>query len=127
MSHPLEFHAPGWHGEANTPVIDGKYCDRATGELRDSNNHEEYAGPPAVDIVVKSLHADTSQCGYRAARAFPMEALLCHIVSVVAQHKLTLDSVVATPYAIRVILAHDLTPTAFIDIACEMANGIWDT
>ena len=35
-------------------------------------------------------------------------------------------SVVATPYAIRVVLSHDLTPDAFYDIAYEMANGIWD-
>ncbi|KAK1752049.1 hypothetical protein QBC47DRAFT_389513 [Echria macrotheca] len=125
-SHPLEFHAPGWHGEAKTPVMDGKYCDRVTGELRSSNNHEEYIGPPAVDILVTSIHADTLDCSYRAARRFPMEALLCHITRVVAQHKLDLDSVVATTYTIRVVLAHELTVDAFSNICGEMVNGIWD-
>ncbi|CAK7203115.1 hypothetical protein SEUCBS139899_005844 [Sporothrix eucalyptigena] len=32
-THPLEFHSPGWHGDARTPVVDGKYYDRATGKL----------------------------------------------------------------------------------------------
>ena len=127
MSYPVEFHAPGWHGEAKTPIIDGKYCDRATGELRNSNNHEEYAGPPAVDIVVTSLHIDTADCAYRAARRFPMEALLCNVARVMARQKLDVDSVVATTYALRVVLAHELTPDAFSDIASEMANGLWDS
>ncbi|CAK7219814.1 hypothetical protein SBRCBS47491_003978 [Sporothrix bragantina] len=130
LEHPLEFYGPGWHDEGKTPVVNGFYIDRATGEsiaAPDSDHHQEYNGPPAVDIIVSSIHEDTTQCTFRAGRYFPMEALLCHIVTnVVGKRKLELDSLVATPFAIRVTLAHALTPNEFSEIALEMANGIWD-
>ncbi|KAJ6437232.1 Glycoside hydrolase, subgroup, catalytic core [Purpureocillium lavendulum] len=127
-SHPLEFHAPGWHDEGRTPVVDGKYYDRATGEVRlaADGDHQEYLGPPAVDIIVRSQHIDTVQCAYRAARAFPMEALLSHIMKVVKERRLELDSVMATTFSIRIILCHVLTPDEFNEIALDMANGLWD-
>jgi len=126
--HPLEFHAPGWHDKGRTPVVDGKYYDRETGAVRlaSEGDHQEYMGPPAVDIVVKSQHIDTVHCTYRAARSFPMAALLCHIMRVVGERKLEVDSVMATPYAIRIILSHELKPEEFGEIASEMVNGIWD-
>ncbi|CAI7565639.1 unnamed protein product [Penicillium crustosum] len=105
-THPLEFHAPGWHDEERTPIVDGKYYDRATGEIRlaSEGDYQEYMGPPAVDIIVRSQHIDT----------------------VVGDRKLELDSVIATTYAIRVTLAHELTPDQFSEIALNMANGVWD-
>lgn len=126
--HPLEFHAPGWHDEERTPIVDGKYYDRATGEIRlaSEGDYQEYMGPPAVDIIVRSQHIDTVKCIYRASRPFPMETLLCHIMKVVGDKKLELDSVIATTYAIRVTLAHELTPDQFSEIALNMANGVWD-
>lgn len=126
--HRLEFHGPGWHDESRTPVVDGKYYDRATGQVRTApdGDHQEYSGPPSVDIIIKSQHIDTVHCTYRAARAFPMEVLLCHIMKVVGQRKLELDSVMATPYAIRVLLSHELTPKDFSDVALQMANGIYE-
>lgn len=128
--HPLEFHAPGWHDDAKTPVVDGRYYDRAAGEVKtaiDGDGHQEYMGPPSVDIIVQSIHEDTNQCMFRAARAFPMEALLGYIMTyVVGPRKLQLDSVVATTYTIRVTLSHELTPAQFNEIAIQMANGIWD-
>ncbi|UNI13277.1 hypothetical protein JDV02_000034 [Purpureocillium takamizusanense] len=128
LSHPLEFHCPGWHDEGRTPVVDGKYYDRATGEVRlaADGDHQEYIGPPAVDIIVRSQHIDTVQCAYRASRPFPMETLLCHIMKVVKERTLELDSVIATPFAIRIILSHELTPDQFSEIALDMANGVWD-
>ncbi|KAJ5338647.1 hypothetical protein N7452_005375 [Penicillium brevicompactum] len=127
-SHPLSFHGPGWHDEAQTPVVDGKYCDRATGEIKlaADGGYQEYMGPPAVDILIRSVHIDTIECSFRASRSFPMETLLCYIMKVVGKRKLELDSVMATTYSIRVILAHELTPDQFSDIAFDMANGVWD-
>ncbi|CAK7210655.1 hypothetical protein SEUCBS140593_000904 [Sporothrix eucalyptigena] len=130
LEHPLEFHAPGWHDEGNTPVVNGFYIDRVTGKpvaAPDSDHHQEYMGPPCVDIIVTSIHEDTTQCVFRAARPFPMNALLCHIVSnVVGRRDLEVDSLMATPFAIRVTLAHPLTTEEFSEISMEMANGIWD-
>lgn len=126
-THPLEFHAPGWHDDGRTPVVDGRYYDRATGEVRltSDGDHQEYMGPPSVDIIVRSQHVDTTHCIYRATRAFPMEALLCHIMKVVGERKLEVDSVIATTYAIRINLSHVLTPERFSEVALDMANGIW--
>ena|ERR1711934_483373 len=124
--HPLEFHGPGWHDEARTPVVDGKYYDPATGEIRTASDgdHQEYTGPPGVDIIIRSQHIDTVECVYRAARSLPMETLLCHIMKVIEEKKLELDSVMATTYTIRVILSHDLRSEEFIEIASAMAHGI---
>ncbi|OAR00554.1 hypothetical protein LLEC1_07018 [Akanthomyces lecanii] len=125
-SHPLEFHGPGWHYEARTPVVDGKYYDRATGEIRaaSDDDHQEYMGPPAVDIVIRSQHIDTVQCVYRASRTLPTETLLGHIMNVVGEKKLDLDSVMATTYTIRVILSHEMRLEEFCEIASAMAHGI---
>lgn len=127
-THSLEFHGPGWHDEARTPVVDGKYYDRATGEIRlaADGDHQEYMGPPSVDIIIRSVHIDTVQCSYRVVRAFPMEILLCHIMKVVGDKKLELDSVIATTYSIRVTLAHELTIDQFNYISLNMGNGVWD-
>ncbi|OAQ62869.1 hypothetical protein VFPPC_16392 [Pochonia chlamydosporia 170] len=124
--HPLEIYTPGWHSDVRTPVVDGKYYDKKTGELRIASDHEEYSGPPAVDIIIKSQHEDTCQCTYRAARPFPVEALLWQIMRVVHDRKLEVDSLIATTYAIRIILCHKLTVDEFHEISIEMANGIWN-
>ncbi|KXT05082.1 hypothetical protein AC578_7554 [Pseudocercospora eumusae] len=120
-THQAEFHAPTWHYQNQTPVIDGKYIDRDTGETKTiSVNQSEFLGPPAVDVVIRSQHEDTTQCVFRASRAVPMEALLGHIMGIVGEKKLQLDSVMATAYAIRVVLSHELTPEEFGAIAVEM-------
>lgn len=120
------FHGPGWHYEAQTPVVDGKYYDRATGEIKlaSDGDHQEYMGPPSVDIIIRSVHIETIECSYRASRAFPMETLLCHIMKVVGDKKLELDSIMATTYSIRVTLAHELTTDQFSEISLDMANGV---
>lgn len=125
LGHPLAIHTPGWHADARTPVVDDKYYDRNTGELRVASNYQTYSGPPAVDIIINSQHEDTCRCTYRAAREFPMEALLWQIMRVVHDRKLGIDSLVATPYAIRIIICHEITVEEFRAISNEMANGIW--
>lgn len=124
--HPRQFYAPEWHGEAQTPVVDGKYYDRATGELRVASG-SYCGGPPEVDIIIQSIHEDTTQCCFRASRPFPVEVLLWHIMQEVHERKLEMDSLTATPYAIRVTLAHELTVDEFNDVSIKMANRVWDT
>ncbi|UNI24511.1 hypothetical protein JDV02_010250 [Purpureocillium takamizusanense] len=125
LTHPLEFHTPGWHAAANTPVVDGKYLDRATGQVRTAADHVEYDGPPAVDIIIRNVHESSVECVFRAARPFPLRALLCHMARLLEEKNIELDSLFAAPYAIRVTLAHEFTHEEFYDIAIEMANGIW--
>ena len=124
--HPYEFFAPGWHPEGLTPVVNNRYVDRGTGEIRETADRRRYAGPPYVDVIITNLHEDTVHYQYRAARAFPMEVLLCHMVGVVARLKLHVDSILATAYAIRIVLSHDLTLNSFNNVVHEMASGIWD-
>ncbi|CAG9991004.1 unnamed protein product [Clonostachys byssicola] len=124
--YPLSIHTPGWHGEGKTPVVDGKYIDRKTGKLCTAadDDHQEYEGPPAVDVIVKSQHADTTHCTYRQALAYPMEAILACMMKVVAKEKLEIDSVMATPYAIRIIISHELTENKFYELAMSMCNDV---
>ncbi|CAG9938465.1 unnamed protein product [Clonostachys rosea f. rosea IK726] len=129
----LRFHDPGWHGDLKTPVVDGKYMDPKSGEIKaieddvTEDGHPGYCGgPPAVDIIVKSIHEDTIGCTYRAARPFPMEALLSAIMKIVKEKQLELDSVMATSYAIRVNLASKLTEDEFGKIGGRMMNAIYD-
>ena len=124
---PKEVHGPVWHGEARTPVIDGKYHDPATDELRvASGDHGYYLGPPAVDMIVHSIHEATSNRTFRAARPFTVEVLLYQVMRVVHDRKLEIDSLNATPYAIRITLAHELSNDEFTEVALEMVNGVWD-
>lgn len=119
---------PGWHEHAKTPVVDGKYVDRETGEIRTAEPHSaEYLGPPAVDIIIQAIHADVTQCVYRASRQYPMEALLYNIMKVVKERNLEGDSIMATTYAIRITLAGNVTTVdMFSAVADEMSNGIFD-
>ncbi|GKZ36771.1 hypothetical protein AbraIFM66950_007968 [Aspergillus brasiliensis] len=121
--HPDEFFTPGWDAESNRPVVDGKYHEPKTGELRPAIGRQ-FAGPPAVDIIITNLHEESCGRVYRAQLPFRVERLLVWIMGVVEDRKLQLDSLNATPYAIRVVLAHELTGGEFTEVASTMAKGI---
>lgn len=121
---PKQLHTPGWHEEARTPVVDGKYENPTTGQVLIADC-AQYLGPPAVDIIILSIHGDTAGCVFRAARAFKMEHLLANVVRVTSEKELDIDSLNASPYAIRVVLAHELTKDDFTGIALEMVNGLF--
>ena len=72
-----------------------------------------------------SLHEETNGIVHRAARPFPMEKLLYQIMQIVNDRKLRLDSIQATSYTIRVVLAHELKVGELRDVANDMVNGIW--
>ncbi|KAL4910232.1 hypothetical protein BDW74DRAFT_173692 [Aspergillus multicolor] len=110
--HPDEIHTPVWDIASNRPIVDGKYNDPETGEIclaKGNDTHEASAGSV-----------------YRVQRPFPMEKLLCWMFEVIKKRNLKLDSVVATAYAIRIVLEHDLGQEEFYEVAGLMANGIWD-
>ncbi|CAH0002501.1 unnamed protein product [Clonostachys byssicola] len=122
----LGFHDPGWHGELRTPVVDGKYIHPKSGELRDIKDDDSpgyYCGPPAVDIVIQNVAAKGT---FRKAQAFPMEGLLSVIMGVVREKNLSLDSIMATSYTIRVILSHEMTDEQYKEVAMRMIYGISD-
>lgn len=48
------------------------------------------------------------------------------IMRIVDERKLQIDSLNATPYAIRVVLAHELSGEEFAEVADVMATGIWN-
>lgn len=121
--HPKEIYTPGWHGEEKTPVVDGKYYDRKTGKLIAATG-AEYSGPPAVDLMVMSRHS--KECNYYSARHFPVTDLICHILRVVEEQKLEIDSLVVTTYAIRLIINDEMTVERFTHVADRMSNGIWN-
>ncbi|PYH38301.1 uncharacterized protein BO87DRAFT_373180 [Aspergillus neoniger CBS 115656] len=122
--HPDELHTPSWHAASNRPIVDGKFNDPETGEVRDAGGLV-FSGPPAVDIIITNIHEGSSNNIFRAQLPFRMEKLLAWILRVVGERKLQLDSLNATPYAIRVVLAHELNEGQFHEIAHEMATGIW--
>ena len=122
--HPNQFFSPGWDGDTHQPVVDGKYLDPKTGELRKAGN-SSYLGPPAVDFIVQSIHEDSPiDCFFRAQRPVPIESMLCQVANAVCKRKLTIDSLNATQYSIRIILAHPLSKDEFMEVAFEMANGV---
>lgn len=118
-----DFHPVHWDAEAKRPIVDGKYSDSKTGGLRTSTG-AVYTGPPSVDIIIMNLHEDSNGGIYRATRPFPVEKLLFHIMRIVHERGLQIDSVNATAYAIRIILAHELKKEAFIEAAHAMLNAM---
>ncbi|RAH63296.1 hypothetical protein BO85DRAFT_444592 [Aspergillus piperis CBS 112811] len=122
--HPDELHTPSWHAASNRPIVDGKFNDPETGEVRDAGGLV-FSGPPAVDIIITNIHEGSSNNIFRAQLPFHMEKLLVWILRVVGERKLQLDSLNATSYAIRVVLSHELNEGQFHEIAYEMAGGIW--
>ncbi|RMJ17216.1 hypothetical protein CDV36_003121 [Fusarium kuroshium] len=114
-----------WDAEANRPIVDGQYNDPRTGELRTSTG-AAYMGPPSVDIIIMNLHQDSNEGIYRATRPFPMEKLLFHMMRIVHERGLQIDSINSTAYAIRIILAHELKKEEFVETAHAMLNAIWD-
>ncbi|KAM0425974.1 hypothetical protein ACHAPT_008913 [Fusarium lateritium] len=123
--HEDEFHPISWDYEAKRPIVDSKYNDPKTGELRTSTG-AVYSGPPSVDIIIMNLHEDSNEGIYRATRPFPVEKLLFHVMRIVHERRLKIDSLNATAYAIRVILAHELKKEEFIEAAHAMLNAVWD-
>ena len=120
--HLSRLYGPEWHAEQETPVVDGKYIDRTTGEVLEATGCTFYLGPPAVDIIIKGQHAETAGCTLRAARLLPLETLLHQITTIISERKLEVDSLMATPYAIRVILLGEMTREEFYEAAREMVR-----
>ena len=67
------------------------------------------------------VNVSTAQLGHSRSKHS-----LFQIMRVVHDWKLEVDSLNATPYAIRIILSHELTVEEFKEYSLEMANGIWD-
>lgn len=123
MTSGTGIHTPAWHPDEQTPVVDGKYYDKRTGELVVATDDSGYLGPPAVDIIITSV---AHLCLSRWARAFPVEQLLWQVMKVIKTNNLALDSLSVTPYAIRIILSSPATSAEMGHWANRMANGIWD-
>jgi len=121
--HPDEFYPSGWDSEAKRPVVGGKYEDPATGELRDACGITT-GGPPSVDLFVSNVHVSSLAHAMRASRPLPMRTLLRHLLSVVEKHNLDIDSVTATPYAIRLVLSHEFASlNEWMVVSNEMGFG----
>ena len=86
------FYAPSWHGDARTPVVDGKYEDPETGAIRVATDAEYYGGPPEVDIIILSIHEETRGFVYRSSRPFKVEHLLFQMVKIVNNRRIQIDS-----------------------------------
>ncbi|KAF4979197.1 hypothetical protein FZEAL_4570 [Fusarium zealandicum] len=61
-----------------------------------------------------------------AQRPFPFEKLLFQIMRVVQDRELKAASLIATAYAIPILLAHELKLEEFKSVANDMASGIWN-
>lgn len=128
MADLLGIHTPGWHPEERTPMVDGKYYDKKTGELLTATDDTAYLGPPAVDIIITTVYSGSDASNYRSrwARAFPIEDLIWQMAKVFKVYELAVDSVTITPYAIRIILSTVATKDDMIFWADRIANGIWN-
>lgn len=118
-------YGPGWHESARTPVVDGKHIDPQTGEVRTSTG-AEYSGPPAVDLYILSIEEKTMDCGFRIQTPFTVEAVLWQIMKVLHERKITIDSLTATNYAVRLLLSHEMTPDEFDQIRYAIVDGLWE-
>ena len=96
-ARPRPFHAPSWHGDARTPVVDGRYEDPETGVIHVATDAEYCGGPPEVDIIILSIHEETSGFVYRSSRPFKIEHLLFQMVKIVNSRRIQIDSLNATP------------------------------
>lgn len=119
-------HTPHWHPDERTPVVDGKYYDKKTGELLVAADDSGYLGPPAVDIIISNLNYDTGLYVSRWARQFPVEQLLWQIMKVVKANELQIASVNATLYSINIMLTAEATKEQMNGLSDRMANGIWE-
>jgi len=106
--HPDEFHGGDWHSTKDCPIVDGKYEDPDTGEICEAEAYRR-SGPPCVDIVIMNLDISSLDHLVRASRALPLRTYLCHLMRVVDERKLGLDSLTATAYTIRLVLRHEFT------------------
>ncbi|KAL3477166.1 hypothetical protein BJX99DRAFT_257642 [Aspergillus californicus] len=105
-SHPDEIHTPVWDHASQRPIVDGKYNDPKTGETCFAKG-DEYSAPPR-----RRHYCNQHARGLRGQQ-------------VIKKRNLKLDSVIATAYAIRVVLEHELGKEEFFEVVDLMANGIW--
>ncbi|KAJ6442750.1 hypothetical protein O9K51_03925 [Purpureocillium lavendulum] len=104
-AHPWEIHAPQWV-EGKTPVVDGKYIDLKTGDLKEATSNWRL-GPPAVNCAIYAIST-----GIRVAQnqmTFPVDKVLWRLINAVHKYDVEVDSLTATPYTVRLILRHDFS------------------
>jgi hypothetical protein len=131
ISENGSFHAGLWDYDHKRPIVDGKFEHPVTGLVTTaSKGSYSYLGPPNVDIVVMNLH-EKADC-YRAARPFPVERVLWHVMKVIKEMGLQFHSVNATPYSVTIVLASDLEgkkyheDEGFLAVASRISNGLWN-
>jgi hypothetical protein len=125
------FHTGAWDDDHKRPIIDGKFEHPVTGLVTTtSTDSYSYLGPPSVDIVILNLHESGGV--YRAARPFPVEKVLWHVMRVVKEMGLQLHSLNASTYSATIVLASDLEgkthkgEKGFSAVSNRISNGLWD-
>jgi hypothetical protein len=123
------FHSGDWDYATKRPVVDGKFEDPVTGELR-AQESSSYAGPPAVDIIIMNMHEDYKGT-YRSQRPFTVTAVLCHMMKIVKEEGLEIQSLNAMPYSVVLLLACEIPERedgmkGFNWVADRISNGLYD-
>ncbi|KAK1756448.1 hypothetical protein QBC47DRAFT_360137 [Echria macrotheca] len=120
-----EFHCPKWQIQywrnypVNTPIVDGKCIDPATGDVKEVTTptygddtpldeirvrENEQLGPPAVFVEIRS---STTQQIINRNMALPLELVLTDIAHVIRDRGLKVNSLIVTPYYISVAMGMD--------------------
>ena len=85
----------------------------------------EFLGPPAVDIVISSIAEPSLGSVWRCARRYPVQTILWEMMRLIHERQLEIDSLMVTKYAIRLVLAHEMTEEECREVSIAMTDRWW--
>ncbi|KAH6679953.1 hypothetical protein F5X68DRAFT_212399 [Plectosphaerella plurivora] len=116
---PPSTSAPGQHWTPDGyPIVDGKYHDLATGEIK-THNGLRRGGPPSLSVYWHSRGTSTSQAdslfAVGAFNALPVTEYLVRMGEMLREGTCTVGSLNVTEYAVNVIVETELPRTEFME------------
>lgn len=102
------------------PIVDGKYHDLATGEIKTHTGLRRGGGPPSMYVYWHSRGSRVSQedrfFAVGAYNALPVTEYLVRMGDMLREGTCTVSSLNVTDYAVNVIVVTELPRTEFTDM-----------
>ncbi|KAL2702029.1 hypothetical protein AAEP93_006327 [Penicillium crustosum] len=92
-----------WHPEHKVPIVDGRYQDPRTGEIRQNTRTDTFLGPPFVHVIWLNMHGNSTFRGIGATFAASIDDVFVGIADHVRGNVYSITSMNATLYSVTVV------------------------
>ncbi|CAG8059105.1 unnamed protein product [Penicillium salamii] len=113
-----------WHPEHKVPIVNGRYQDPRTGEIRQNTRTDTFLGPPFVHVTWFNNIANSTFRSIGATLAAPIDDVLVSIANHVKENIYSITSINATLYSVTVVCSTEKTDVEIGDAIQHMQQHL---